>query len=310
MRQKQIRTVKYALNRASLVRSGIEKHGSAIGFKHSDAEMIAAGEVALSNADKLHLQERVELSKRRKALQALVPECVAFAGLAREFLKAHLGRKYSGNWIPVGFKGSLELPRTVPGLKPLLEQMASYFKLYPATQVAGAEITSARAKELYKQLIAAQGAVLAQLTVVRQALADRNKKFRILTKRLSNVGAELRMLVEPTDTRYLAFGLKMPGAKSVPEVPTNLVVKPHGPNAVSVSWDRSARAEHYRGWLKIKGQHEEAVSVGSRNDLDFAFENLPTDVEVELGISAVNSGGESQRATIVVTIPPGGNPMP
>ena len=303
MRQKQIRTVNGALNRAMQVMSGTEKHGEEIGLKHSATNIISAEREALLEARNVHDRAMTELNERRAALRALIPDCVTFVGLARELLKAHLGRKYSSAWIEVGLNGSLELPRTAPGLKALLQRMSSYFTINPAPQNSEAKITSARAAELHNQICAAENAVNQQLTVVREALAERNKKFRVLCKRLSGVSAELRMLVEPTDARYLAFGLNVPATQSVPEAPTNLMATPFGTDAVAVGWKRSAGADHYRAWLKVRGEKEEAIAVGSPTDLDFTFENLPAAVEVELGISAVNSGGESHKATIVITTP-------
>ncbi|MDB6026989.1 MAG: hypothetical protein JWM68_3212, partial [Verrucomicrobiales bacterium] len=47
-------------------------------------------------------------------------------------------------------------------------------------------------------------------------------------------------------------------------------------------------------WKRVIGLDAEPVAVGSPADLDFTLENLPAASTVEISISAVNNGGESQ----------------
>ncbi len=70
---------------------------------------------------------------------------------------------------------------------------------------------------------------------------------------------------------------------------------------MALKWDAAARADYYRVFKKVLGVDEDFVAVGSPADLDFTIENLPANATVEIQISAVNTGGESQR-TASVTI--------
>ncbi|MBA4149954.1 MAG: hypothetical protein H0X66_17720 [Verrucomicrobia bacterium] len=48
------------------------------------------------------------------------------------------------------------------------------------------------------------------------------------------------------------------------------------------------------------GVDPEMVSVGTSTDLDFLIEQLPGNSQVEVALSAGNSGGESARSASVI----------
>jgi hypothetical protein len=101
------------------------------------------------------------------------------------------------------------------------------------------------------------------------------------------------------DLRWLTFGLKMPGADSIPEVPANILAVLTGPTALSIKWDAAARADYYRVWKKVVGVDEELVPVASPADLDLTMEALPNNATIEIAVSALNNGGESLRSAVV-----------
>ena len=300
MRQKQIRTVGHALAQATLAIGGATTHEATIGLKQNTADSIAFDRDALVTARNVYDEAKAELDKRRTAFKMFVPELITFVTLARDVLKPKLGRKHSTYWSPVGFIRSLEIPREVSPLKNLVQMMGSYFAANPMHQNSEADITSVKAKELYEELCARENALNSQRTTVGELLAVRNEKLRALCKRLSGVANELRQLVPADDARFLSFGLRSPGSRSTPGVPTNVVAVKIRSDAFLVRWDRPPRAEHYRAYLKVKGVHTEPVAVGSRVDPDFTFEDLPVDSEMEFSISAVNRAGESAHNTISV----------
>lgn len=90
------------------------------------------------------------------------------------------------------------------------------------------------------------------------------------------------------------------GAKAIPAVPQNVIATLIGATSVSLKWDASARAAYYRVWKKVVGVDEEYLPVGSPGDRDFTLEGLPANAQVELLVSAVNNGGESQKSTLAV----------
>ena len=80
----------------------------------------------------------------------------------------------------------------------------------------------------------------------------------------------MALRLDPLNTRYLAFGLPMPGAKTTPDVPTNIIAMLVGPNAIAVKWDKAARAEHCRVWWKVKNAEGDPVTAGSQAELEAA----------------------------------------
>ncbi|MDB6025731.1 MAG: hypothetical protein JWM68_1954, partial [Verrucomicrobiales bacterium] len=115
-----------------------------------------------------------------------------------------------------------------------------------------------------------------------------------LRKRIRDVINELNMRLDPLDERWLAFGLNKPGALDMPDVPENITAILIGPNAAAMKWDAAARATYYRVWKRVIGVDAEPVAVGSPADIDFTLENLPAASTIEIYVSAVNNGGESQ----------------
>jgi fibronectin type 3 domain-containing protein len=85
-------------------------------------------------------------------------------------------------------------------------------------------------------------------------------------------------------------------------VPRNVVAVLVGPTAVSVKWDRAARAGHYRVWKRELGVDEQFVAVRSTGDRDITIEGLPHNATIEIAVSAVNNGGESARSAVVTLV--------
>ena len=113
--------------------------------------------------------------------------------------------------------------------------------------------------------------------------------------------SELETVLDPNDSRWLAFGLNIPGAPATPDVPSHVTATLTGSTA-AMKWNAGARADYYRIWQKVHGVDDDYVSVGSAADLDFDVSSLPANSTVELAVSAVNDGGESQlSAAVTVT---------
>ncbi|MBA4146865.1 MAG: fibronectin type III domain-containing protein [Verrucomicrobia bacterium] len=106
--------------------------------------------------------------------------------------------------------------------------------------------------------------------------------------------------LDSLDMRWDAFGLNQPGLKARPDRPEGVTAILIGPNAISVKWKRSARAEYYRVRRRVNGVDEIMVAVGRPGDLDFTLENLPSNSVIEITVSAVNNGGESVQSEVVI----------
>jgi hypothetical protein len=62
------------------------------------------------------------------------------------------------------------------------------------------------------------------------------------------------------------------------------------------------RAEHYRVWKRVIGVEAEFVNVDSPTDANFTLENLPAHASVEIAVSAVNNGGESDLSASITIV--------
>ncbi|MDB6026033.1 MAG: hypothetical protein JWM68_2256, partial [Verrucomicrobiales bacterium] len=237
----------------------------------------------------------------RVTLDNLRIEARLFAMLVRDILKPILGTEYSSAWDVVGFVGGLEASRNVDELITLLETIVSFLTANPALGAAR-NLTAADVQAVLTSLKAARQAVTDQELTVGTLQAVRDQKFDAIRKALRGLKDELTDQLDPLDLRWKAFGFNLPGADATPDVPENLSVILIGPNAAAMKWGASARAGYYRVWRRVIGVDAEPVAVGSPADLDFTLENLPAASTVEIYISAVNNGGESQLSEKVTLV--------
>ena len=302
MVKKRINTVNVALDEADKRIAGVTAHGAAIGLVNTTAAAITQDCDDLIAARNAVGACNVDLKGKYAVVRSVSKTADRFVKLSREYLKQAIGPEYSSDptgWTTAGFIGSLRIPRSVTGMKGILNQLNAYYTANPTQEVTDGNVTAVRAKALYDQLSAAQAAVVVQETTTRNASRNRDEKFKALCKRMSNLGLELAQKLGPLDTRYLAFGLPLPGAKATPDVPTNIIAALVGPNAIAVKWDKAARAEYYRVWWKVKNAEGDPIAAGSRAELDITLEGLPSNSFIEISVSAVNNGGESLKSTVV-----------
>ncbi len=281
--------------------NGLQENETALGVKYCTLAVLNAARALAFTAALLFNNGKVLLRTKREALDQARTNGRAFAMLTRDILKSVFGSEPNENWLTVGFDG-LAMPANVDDLLTLLKTMAAFFTANPAREVAALNITAAQAQALADALETAMGEVATQESALETLKNDRDAKFMALRGRVVQLFDELTHLMDPLDPRWTSFGFNKPGAQETPDVPENVVATLIGPTAVAVKWKAPARAEYYRVFKKVIGADEEAVAVGSPADLDFTIEGLPTNATVEIQISAVNNGGESQRSEAVTIV--------
>lgn len=236
---------------------------------------------------------------RKAAVRTAMSGCKLFLTLAREILKPHLGGQYSQDWDITGFVGSLTIPRTAAKMQLILAVLKAYLLANPTRENAPLNVTAAQATLLLTQLQAAVGALNLQQTDTAGFRTTRIENRNELRLTLRMLVATLTVKMPPLDDRWLSFGLNKPGAEETPPAPEGLEVVVLGPNTLSAKWPATPRAEYYRLWLRVNGEAELA-SLGTCADLNFLFEQLPANAQVEVAISAGNTGGESAKSEIVL----------
>ena len=300
MKQKKITSMDALLAAGRKVGGGAEEFGEEIGTVFGSKTAVDRDLNALLAARDDHNTAKAELVELRKTLAAAVKDGLEFAAAARDMLKRTLGRSRSVKWTGTGYERSLQLPRSTDAIREVVRCLSSFFANFPDLQVAQFNLTSVRATALVQAITDAQNAVNAQITQTNTLLDVRRTKERTLRRRISGLTEELGRLIEPLDPRWHAYGLNQPGAKETPPAPEKVVVLPMTADKREVRWERAPRAKHYRVWLKAKDGGEEPRCVGSAADLHFILEDLPPNTAMGVGISAVNSGGESSISEFVI----------
>ena len=278
---------------------GAAQVGVAIGLIHNNEAAIQADVGALVTARDAHEAGKVMLNAKRGAVQTQTENARTFLTLMRDILKPTLGNQYSEAWDATGFVGSLAVPGSPEEVQPLLQTAQAYLTANPAVEVAALNITAARAEDLFNTLRDARGAVNVQSMLVGNLQEARDAAALKLRIRLRGLINELTQGIGPLDQRWVAFGLNMPGAAETPDVPVDVHAILISNTAVTVSWDGAPRADYYRLWRRIVGVDAELVAVGNPGETSLTLIGLPANAQVEIAVSAVNSGGESQKSAIV-----------
>jgi hypothetical protein len=248
----------------------------------------------------LYAAARGLLRQKRTNKKTKVKATRRFGGLAREVLKGPLGSEHNEEWIGAGYEADLSIPTKIDGLVRMMQGVKGYLTLHPAHE--SGEVTAVKANIVLTELLAAVTAVDQAASDAREALTTRNSFAGVVRKNMQTLLAELSVKADPTGAVWEDFGLKRPGIRSLPDVPTGVTVTLVGPTAISVKWAKAARASNYRVWKKIVGVDEDFVLVDSRTDLDLTIEGLPTGKTIEIVVSASNNGGESARSVMVSVI--------
>lgn len=294
MKQDIAKTMTGIAASATTAGAGLAAHEVSLGIKYCTAAILNASRTAAFTAALLYSNTKLLLRTKRDTLDAARINARAFATLLRDVLKPVFGSEFNDNWLALGFKDSLAIPTQFDDLLELLEKMAAFLAANPTREVATLNITATYATTVTEAFADAATAVTLQESALGTIMADRDAKYVTLRGKLVQLVDELSHLIDPLDPRWTAFGFNKPGAQETPDVPVNVSAVLIGPNAAAVKWDASARAEYYRVWKKVVGLDTELVAAGSPADIDFALENLPANATIEIYVSAVNNGGESQ----------------
>ena len=238
----------------------------------------------------------------RESLQAKVDEGRKFLTFGRDSVKSLFGNEYNGRWDVTGLVGSLAIPYSSGDVFVLLRSFKDFLAANPDLEIASKSLTVARAAELMSDLNTLQDALYQQGTIVENLLNARNAKADVLKKRMSDVIAELKMKLDGLDARWNAFGLNKPDALETPDGVESVTATLIGATAVAVKWGNTPRAQYYHVFKRVQGVDEDYVLVGSPADIDFTIENLPTGKQIDIVVSAVNNGGESQRSEAVTIL--------
>ena len=299
MKQKQINTITGAITSAQMIILGITELGATVTLtRNPKSEIVDELTNTIMACGNLEQAKQVKAT-RRNALVDSINDSQKYIRVVRDFLKSIFGNTYTDLWTALGFSNdSLAVSDLPEDLIRLLLAIVAHLTNNPSLEV-GTVITAARAQALHDALVAAKHALESQEANVNMAMIERDAKYSVLRKRISNVYQELLMELDDLDPRWKKFGFNIPGADETPEQVTGVKVTLIGPTAAAVKWEAAQRASYYRVWMKLHGTEGDYTPAGSPADLDFTIENLPANSQIDIVVTAVNNGGESPVSEVI-----------
>jgi len=298
MRNELKKTVSGILCDASMVVEALAKNGPIHKLTHVNPVEMAERIDRVVLAVEVYNESRIVLRGKKNAFDDAVLRSRKLIRVCRDVISA----KTDGDakqLAAAGFEGSLAVPRNYAMIAQVMRGLSNYFTDHPDHEVASLEATLGNVSELLNHFSVTRAAWIAQAAEVRRLMNDRDAQAKLLRRDIQMVLAEMRYKVHPLHEVYEAFGFKRPGLQEKPEEPQNLTVANLIPEAPEVKWERPPRARYYHVWIKVVGVDADFRLFGTRRNCDVLFKELPKNAEVEVAVSALNSGGESVRSLAV-----------
>ena len=214
-----------------------------------------------------------------------------------------LVEKFGRNLTELKSTGYDEAKLRLEYLDPFFKALG-YFTTNPPHENAPLNVTAARANTVGEAFSSARSEVNDGNNTVKAFNNERKAKVATLRKRMSGLIAELGQLLADDDPQWASFGLRMPGAPSLPEVPDAPTLTAGAAGVVIASWDAAVRAENYRVWKQVVGTDVDFVFVDNPHDTGATITGLPTGATVKVCVSAVNDGGESAKSAAAQRVVP------
>jgi len=229
----------------------------------------------------------------------------AFIMKARDVLKVNLGTSYSQLWSEAGFtNNSIALPSSLAQRIALLMTLKAYFLAHLAHESPDLGVTNLAAATAHTALANAHAAVNACRTDVGVKRAARDSAVKTLRKRMRGLITELKQLLSGDDARWNAFGLNIPNAVGIPEVPEGLIVVGGGTGHLLATWESAALGDRYRVYKKVVGVDNEFILAATVTDTESNLNTFTPGQIVRVRVTAVNDAGESLPSDTVEQMVP------
>lgn len=284
---------------------GAHQHEVAIGLFHNKEVAIRADLTDAQAKQTAFATARSGKPALSTAVRVADSNSKAFIAGARDVLVPYLGSTWSDAWTATGFPDqSLKVPQTQAARQALLAALQTYFAANPTQENTALNITATRAGQLFTALSDARSALNDGLRNIGQLKALRDPAVAKLKKRLRDLIEELGQLIEDDDPRWLAFGLRMPGAVETPDQVEGLVVTPGSGGTAFADWGDAALAPRYHVEIQVVGVDADFRRVKTVTESEATLTDLPAGRTVRIRIVAVNDAGEAPPSDVVeVAVP-------
>lgn len=232
------------------------------------------------------------------AVRAADAQATAFIAAAKKHLSNFLGTAWSEAWVPAGFNNAtLEMPDDEDQRFDLLKALRSFLNLNPDMTVSTMmlSINVSVADSRITALTAARSTRENCVKDVQEKRAGRDAVEVRLRKCMSALIGELDGLLPPLDPRWAAFGLNAPGAPSLPDKATGLVLQLGGAGFNFLDWNDAARADSYNVLFRPAGQPEWTTLMNVL-DSDAQVPALPPNTQGEYAIVPINAAGQGPQS--------------
>lgn len=283
--------------------NGAETVGASVPVIINTGTLIGADRQALLIAQGEYRGARSSISSLSAARKAAVATAYLFCSTARDVLIFYLGREFNEAWVAAGFVDTLEIPQSFDGLYDLSLALETYFTNHEAQENPTLNVTAERAAEVAAAMTTASMAVINAEAFAATKKEVRDAKLAAARKRLTDLCKELSMRLGPLDPRWRQFGFNLPGAATVPAVPTNVVVTPLAGAVLQIACAPSANATRYRFYVQRPIIDPEPVLAGSATEPLFLTEGLTAGQVYQVYVSAINEGAESELSVPVTATP-------
>lgn len=283
--------------------NGVTDVGSTVPVVINTALLIGGERQALLNSQGEFRLARSAIVPLSAARRDAVVDAHSFCQTARDVLMFYLGREYNEAWLAAGFLNSLEIPQGYDELYALSLALETYFEGHVAQENEKLNVTADRAEEVSSALDATNKAVLNAEAFATTKKDVRDTKLAECRKRMSDLCKELSMRLGPLDPRWRQCGFNMPGAATVPTVPTNVVVTPLAGGTLQIACAPSANATRYRFYTQRAILDPEPILAGSATEPLFITSPLTVGTSYFVYVSAVNDGAESELSEPVNATP-------
>lgn len=274
------------------IADGLAALGAALGMVHSTEAIVRGKLTALLTTQAEFLTAKAAKLGLTTAQTVADSNGRAFISTARNVLATFLGGEWTQAWEPTGFPNqSTAVPSTIAERQALLGMLKLYFTANAAQEVAGLNVTAARANTLFNALSDTRSAVNAGLTLIGQKKALRDVADVDLRKSLRGTIDELGLLLAPDDPRWLNFGLNLPASAETPDVPDQPVLTPGAAGMVLVDWPDAPRAVRYRVWKQILGVDPDFTVLVTVTESETTLTGQPSGATLKVRVTAINSAG-------------------
>ena len=236
----------------------------------------------------------------REALQGAQAELRRAAEPARLFVanlvcvfRPIISMEWTVAWQQFGFiQPTLAVPQSYPTLASVLRASMVYLTDHTAAEVPSRGVTKAIAAGHYEAVTdAINNVALCQNT----ATAKRDEfdaAVAALQEGMRGLITELSLKLSPTDPRWKAFGLNIPGYPAVPDQVQGLIVEPGVPGSVMLNWPASPRAARNLVEMQLMVPEAEWMLMTTVTETSVTLRDLTPGANVLLRVTAANDGGE------------------